>query len=109
MERYAASALPSTDDRPRIEYGEWAKRGKFVKSLLALNDLRVEPPLVNGDAALAGQIEQQRDILLTFYEAGIFGSQKMPERGQKALSFALRKDPTNPYFRWFTDSAPGDE
>lgn len=109
LERYATGALATTDDRPRIEYGEWTQSGEFIKTLLTLNDLRVVPPLTNADAPLRDAIEKERDILLTFYESGIYAYQRDQKRWRKAFSYALRKDPENPYYRWFTNASAGDE
>jgi spermidine synthase len=80
-----------------------------TEALLALNDLRIDPPLTNADASLRGEIDRQRDILLTFYESGMYAYQQTRERWQQAFSYALKKDPENPYYRWFTGRTPGDE
>ncbi|MFC7336461.1 fused MFS/spermidine synthase [Haloferula chungangensis] len=108
LERYAGDILPTTDDQPRIEYGPWVVPGEFTHSLIALNDEYVPPPLIHADASLLAEIERDREILLRFYEAGIYGYQQDPEKARKALIWVMRRDPDNPYFRWFTGAGPGE-
>jgi spermidine synthase len=101
LERYAADALPVTDDRPRIEYGSWVMPGEFVHSLEQLMTLRTDPPLVSADAEFLAALEHERTVLLSFYEAGIYAYQGDEGRWQETVTWVLRKDPDNPYYRWF--------
>jgi spermidine synthase len=102
LERFAAKALPTTDDRPRIEYGAWVMPGEFIPTLQALYDLRTDPPLVNADAIPEGEIARKHKDLITFYEAGIYAYQRNQSRWQEAMKRLLADDPDNPYYRWFT-------
>jgi spermidine synthase len=101
LESYSAAALPTTDDRPRIEYGEWVMPGEFTRTLPQLMDLRTDPPVEGADTALRADIDRERDVLLHFYETGIYAYQRDQERWQKTMAWVLRKDPENPYYRWF--------
>jgi spermidine synthase len=101
LERYAGDAPPVTDDRPRIEYGSWVMPGEFARSLPQIMALRTDPPLVNSDAEFRAAVEHERTVLLSFYEAGIYAYQGNQERWQKTMAWVLRKDPDNPYYRWF--------
>jgi spermidine synthase len=107
LERFAANALPTTDDHPRIEYGAWVLPGEFVPTLQALNDLHVAPPLVRADAALQDKIAGERDKLIAFYEAGIYAYQRDRLRWQKTMRWLLSKDPENPYYLWFIRAPEG--
>jgi spermidine synthase len=101
LERYAAAALPVTDDRPRIEYGSWVMPGEFVHALEQLMALRTNPPLFNADAEFLAALEHERAVLLSFYEAGIYAYQGDEGRWQETMTWVLLKDHDNPYYRWF--------
>ncbi|HEX5397914.1 MAG TPA: fused MFS/spermidine synthase [Verrucomicrobiae bacterium] len=104
LEKFAANALPTTDDRPRIEYGAWVFPGEFIPTLQALNDLRTVPPLLHADAALQSEIAGEHDQLIAFYEAGIYAYQRDQSHWQQTMQWLLQRDPTNPYYRWFIPS-----
>jgi len=101
LERFAANTPPTTDDRPRIEYGAWVRPGEFIPTLQALNDLHTAPPLVNADAIPEGEIAGERQTLIAFYEAGIYAYQRDQPRWRATMKWLLTKDPDNPYYRWF--------
>ncbi|MCO8120767.1 fused MFS/spermidine synthase [Stieleria sp. TO1_6] len=101
LERYAADALPTTDDRPRIEYGDWVMPGQFIPTLQALNELYTPPPLSVPDPELQIAIAEERDRLLAFYEAGIYAYHGDRLRWNQTITWLLEKDPRNPYYRWF--------
>jgi spermidine synthase len=101
LEQFAANALPTTDDRPRIEYGEWVMPGGFIPTLQALNDLRTAPPLVNADAIPEEEISSEQQKLIAFYEAGIYAYRRDQLRWQETMKWLLAKDPDNPYYLWF--------
>jgi len=105
LERFAADVPPTTDDRPRIEYGAWVLRGEFIPTLQALNNLHTPPPLVHADAALELAIADEREKLIAFYEAGIYAYQRDSQQWRKTMTWLLAKDPENPYYRWFTGGA----
>jgi len=104
LERFAANALPTTDDHPRIEYGAWVFPGGFIPTLQALNDLHTALPLVNADAIPQDEITGERDTLIAFYEAGIYAYQRDQARWQRTMRALLQRDPANPYYLWFIPS-----
>jgi spermidine synthase len=108
LERYAANAQPTTDDRPRIEYGAWVLPGEFIFTLQTLNDLRTAPPLVNADVVLKKEISTEHQKLIAFYEAGIFAYQRDRLRWQETMRWLLTKDPENPYYLWFIGASDGE-
>jgi spermidine synthase len=101
LERYAIDALPVTDDRPRIEYGSWVMPGEFARSLPQIMALRTDPPLVGSDAEFRAAVNHERTVLLSFYEAGIYADRGDQEPWRKTIAWVLRRDPDNPYYRWF--------
>ena len=101
LERYAANAQPTTDNRPRIEYGAWVMPGEFIPTLQTLNDLRTAPPLVNADAIPEREISTEHQKLIAFYEAGIYAYQRDRLRWQETMRWLLTQDPENPYYLWF--------
>jgi spermidine synthase len=101
LERYAGDALPVTDDRPRIEYGSWVVPGEFARSLPQIMAPRTDPPLVGADSEFRAAVDHERTLLLSFYEAGIYAYQGDQGRWQKTMAWVLRRDPDNPYYRWF--------
>ncbi len=105
--RFAADTPPTTDDRPRIEYGAWVRPGQFIQTLVALNDLRIAPPLVNADTIPEEETAVEREKMLVVYEAGIYSYQRDQSRLQQAIRWLLARDPDNPYYRWFIGSLKG--
>src|SRR5262249_13137609 len=71
LERYAGDALPVTDDRPRIEYAGWLRRGEFQRVLPRVLALRTEPPLLGADEKFRAAVAQESDRLLGLYGAGL--------------------------------------
>jgi spermidine synthase len=101
LERYAGDASPVTDDRPRIEYGSWVMPGEFARSLPQIMEVRTDAPLVGTDADFRAAVEHERTLLLSFYEAGIYAYQGDQGHWQETMAWVLRRDPDNPYYRWF--------
>ncbi len=101
---YASDALPTTDDRPRVEYGAWVRPGRFIPTLEALNDLRIAPPPVNGGAIPEEEIAVEREKLLVAYEAGIYAYQRDLSRLQQRARWLAARAPDNPYYHWFINS-----
>jgi spermidine synthase len=102
LERYAGDMPPVTDDRPRIEYGAWTRRGEFERALTRLLDLRSEPPLHGGDTSLVSAIAAERGRLLTFYAAGLHAQNGERALWARDIGRVIREDGQNPYYRWFT-------
>ena len=101
LERYAGDALAVTDDRPRIEYATWLRRGEFQRVLPQVLQLRTEPPLRGTDDAFRVRVAEERERLLGFYEAGLRAYAGERERWATALQRVLRDGEDNRYYRWF--------
>jgi spermidine synthase len=102
LERYAGHSRPVTDDYPRIEYAPWVHPKEITRSLPNLLALRTDPPLLNGDAALRGEITRQRQTLLNFYAAGLTAYNGDREHWSDAMQRVWAADDSNPYYRWIT-------
>ncbi len=100
LERYAGSAAPITDDRPRIEYAAWTRRDEFTRVLPAVLALQDEPPLVNADAGFVAAMRAERSRLRRFYDAGLLASRGDRGNAVALLRQVLAEDDTNPYYRW---------
>ncbi|PZX48532.1 fused MFS/spermidine synthase [Algoriphagus chordae] len=104
LEAYAGDALPTTDNQPRIEYGDWVVPGEFTHALVALNDEYRAPQLLHADPALLEEIELKREILLRFYEAGIYAYEGDAKNWAIAMKWVKQRAPENPYYLWFMAS-----
>lgn len=102
LERYADGALPVTDNRPRIEYAAWTRRGEFARVLPRVLALRTEPPLIGGDPSLQAAIAEERGRLLAFYDAALDAYRGDRQAWQRNIAQALEGDGGNPYYRWIT-------
>ena len=102
LERYADGTPPVTDNRPRIEYAAWTRRGEFARVLPQVLALRTDPPLVNADSALRAAIEAERRRLTAFYGAALDAYRGDREAWQRNIEQALAGDSGNPYYRWIT-------
>jgi len=100
LERYANGVVPVTDDRPTIEYATWVRRGEFERVLPAVLALRTDPPLGSADEAFTARLAAQREILSQFYESALSALRGDRDGWARAMTFALREDGTNAYFRW---------
>lgn len=105
LEYYAADAPPVTDDRPRIEYASWLRRGAFSQALAPIMELASQPPLIGADDAFRADLAQQAAILQTFYHACLDAYAGNREGWSRAIAQITQADPDNAYFRWFTGSA----
>jgi len=113
LARYAGEALPTTDDRPRIEYGPWVVPGEFERTLVGLLELQIEPPL-KGAEVLAGNttttaaVQDSRRLLHTFYATALYAYEGDRQKWSETLRRVLDQDPQNPYYRWFAgEQTPG--
>ena len=104
LERYAGSAPPVTDDRPRIEYATWVGRRELARTLPALLALRMDPPLKGADDLLKSSIVEERTRLLRFCSAGLHAYNGERAEWAADIERVLVEDGRNPYFRWFTGS-----
>ena len=101
LEAYVGDAPPVTDDRPVIEYAAWLRGGEFVRVLPKVMAQRREIPLVGADDVLRQSIENERRLLMTFYQASLHHYAGEPAKSGPLLERVLTDDPTNPYYRWF--------
>ncbi|MDK3026174.1 fused MFS/spermidine synthase [Cupriavidus taiwanensis] len=101
LDWYAADAPAVTDDRPRIEYAGWVRPDAFPESLSRLLSLQSEPPLAGADDAFWRELRHEREILHTFYRAGLDAYRGDREAWATHITQAMRADPDNPYYAWF--------
>uniref|UniRef100_UPI00339D57B9 spermidine synthase n=1 Tax=Cupriavidus necator TaxID=106590 RepID=UPI00339D57B9 len=101
LDWYAADAPPVTDNRPRIEYAGWVRKEAFPQTLSKLLSLQGEPPLTGADDALWREIRHERDVLHTFYRAGLDAYRGDREAWASEIAQVMRADPDNPYYAWF--------
>jgi spermidine synthase len=105
LQRYAGDVAPVTDDRPRIEYAGWVRRGEFPVALSNLLGLATEPPLEGADAPFIEQMRAERQTLWNFYRAGLAAYARDREGAAAALKAVVGADGANPYYRWFGGQA----
>ncbi|AGW91954.1 spermidine synthase [Ralstonia pickettii DTP0602] len=101
LDWYAADAPAVTDDRPRIEYAGWVRKEAFPETLSKLLSLQSEPPLTGADDALWREVRHQREVLHTFYRAGLDAYRGDREAWASDITQVMRADPDNPYYAWF--------
>ena len=99
LERYAGTAPPVTDDRPRIEYSSWVHQNEITNVLPELLALRTEPPVI-GSGTPSTDIAAERESLMAFYAAGIAAYNGDRQAWARNITQALQQDPDNPYYRW---------
>ncbi|MET0427510.1 MAG: spermidine synthase, partial [Microvirga sp.] len=104
--RFAGDAPAVTDDRPRIEYAAWVRRGEFGSVLPDLLNLRDEVPLPGADEGTLASIAARREELLTFYHAGMYAFAGNRVGWARDMRSVLAADPDNPYYRWFGKGRP---
>lgn len=98
---FAGSALPVTDDRPRIEYAPWVRPDAFVPVLIELFALRHDPPVTGADAAFAAEFRRERDLLDAFYQAGVYAYEGDREGWRIQMGKVAAAHTGNPYYEWF--------
>ncbi len=101
LERFAADALPVTDDQPRIEYAPWVRSKEITRALPALLDLRVPTPLLNADAAFSRTLGAEQQRLMQFYRASLHAYEGDRDAWGRDIREVLQQDSANPYYRWF--------
>ena len=101
LERFAANALPVTDDQPRIEYAPWVRSKEITRVLPALLDLRVPAPLLNADAAFSRTLGAEQQRLMQFYRASLHAYDGDRDAWGRDIREVLQQDSANPYYRWF--------
>ena len=101
LERFAADALPVTDDQPRIEYAPWVRAKEITRVLPALLDLHVPPPVVNADAGFIERMNTHQQRLMQFYRASLHAYDGDRDAWARDAREVMRGDGGNPYYRWF--------
>ena len=101
LERFAGTALPVTDDQPRIEYAPWVRSKEIVRVLPALLDLRVTAPLLNADPAFARTLASEQQRLMQFYRASLHAYDGDRTAWGRDIQAVLQQDSANSYYRWF--------
>lgn len=107
LERYAADALPVTDDQPRIEYANWVRPREITRVLPALLALRRAPPLQGGEPAFASAVNDQWNTLARFYSLSLHAYNGNRQAWAREARELARSDGDNPYFHWFLGAAGG--
>lgn len=98
---FAGTALPVTDDRPRIEYAPWVRPDAFVPVLIELFALRHDPPVTGADAAFDAEFRRERDLLDAFYQAGVYAYEGDREDWRIQMGKVAAAHSGNPYYEWF--------
>ena len=101
LKAYSGSALPVTDDRPRIEYADWVRYEELQRVLPRLIGLRTDPPLRGADDSFVKAVAAERQRLLLFYQAALNGQSGYPELWARDMQLVLEGDNGNAYYRWF--------
>jgi hypothetical protein len=75
---------------------------------------RSAPLLRNADELFVTEMNAERDVLLNFYQAGLYALAHDQPSWQKIMAIILRRVPANPYYSWSASltaakSAPSSE
>ena len=100
LEKFAAGAKPVTDDRPRIEYGDWVRSNEITRVLPQLLALKTEVPVEGADHALRAEIERRRSTLMDFYAAGLAAYGGDRQAWGQTVENVKSAEPENPYYGW---------
>ena len=101
LTRYAGDAAPVTDDRPRIEYATWLRPGEFSRTFTHLRRFRSDPPLKGADQAFSAALAAERELLDTFYSAGISAYAGDRAHYEHDIARVIQSTTDNPYYGWF--------
>jgi predicted membrane-bound spermidine synthase len=99
--RFAADALPVTDDQPRIEYAPWVRAKEISRVLPALLDLRQPIPLLNADDGFIERMNAHQQRLMQFYRASLHAYDGDRDAWARDIREVMMGDGGNPYYRWF--------
>jgi predicted membrane-bound spermidine synthase len=99
LERFAGDAPPVTDDRPRIEYAAWTRRGEIRRVLPGLLELASDVPLAPSDP-LRDEVTAERTELFDFYRSSLAAMAGKRAEAVSILRGVLARDSGNPYYRW---------
>ncbi|WP_410953124.1 fused MFS/spermidine synthase [Pseudomonas sp. S1(2024)] len=107
LQRYAADALPVTDDQPRIEYAPWVRPREITRVLPTLLALRVAPPLQGAEPGFATAVNDQWRSLARFYSLSLHAYNGNRQAWANEARELARSDGNNPYYRWFLGRGTG--
>jgi spermidine synthase len=107
LERYAGNAPPTTDDRPRIEYSAWLRRGEFPRVLSRVLMLQTNPLIENVTEAFVADIATQRRRLMYLYQAFLKGYAGDRELWAENMGKLYAEGRSNPYYSWFLAEVVG--
>jgi len=107
LQRYAADALPVTDDQPRIEYAPWVRPREITRVLPTLLALRGAPPLQGGEPGFAISVNDQWRSLARFYSLSLHAYNGNRQAWANEARELARSDGNNPYYRWFLGRGTG--
>jgi predicted membrane-bound spermidine synthase len=99
--RFAADALPVTDDQPRIEYAPWVRAKEISRVLPALLDLRQPIPLLNAVDGFIERMNAHQQRLMQFYRASLHAYDGDRDAWARDIREVMMGDGGNPYYRWF--------
>lgn len=101
LKAFAGNAPPVTDDRPRIEYAAWVRPDTFPTVLPQLLDLATDPQLENAGIAFKTAMETEREVLRTFYRAGLSAYRGDRDGWQRSTAHIGAYASGNAYYSWF--------
>ncbi|MGE8064768.1 fused MFS/spermidine synthase [Pseudomonas sp. NPDC089569] len=101
LERFAADALPVTDDQPRIEYAPWVRAKEITRVLPVLLGTHSAPPLVNADDGFIERMNTHHKRLMQFYRASLHAYDGDRDAWASDIREVMSGDSANPYYRWF--------
>jgi len=106
LDRYVRDAPATTDDRPRIEYATWLRRGEFSRVLLNLLAVGTAPVIVNADAQFTAEVYSEQRRLMSFYQAALDAYGGDRAHWAEGMAGVIADDRSNPYYAWFMAEAP---
>jgi spermidine synthase len=101
LERYALDALPTTDDRPRIEYSTWLRPDEFSRVLPKLLAVGTAPVILHADALFMADVFAEQRRLMNFYQAGLDAYAGDRAHWVEGMAGVTAEDRSNPYYAWF--------
>ena len=100
LARYAAAALPVTDDRPRIEYAPWVRTNEILDVLPKLLELS-SPLSVKASPEQLAAINRSYDRLIGFYEIVWYSYQGNRDDFARSVAEFRRTGWPNAYYDWY--------
>jgi spermidine synthase len=100
LEKLAAGAKPVTDNRPRIEFGDWVRSNEITRALPQFLALKTEVPVEGADHARRAEIERRRSTLMDFYAAGLAAYEGDHQAWEQMVARVNSAEPGNTYYEW---------